>query len=234
MTFRKSQPAFPHHSTLEQLFDPETVNAYRCLGQHLGRAVVPELAWDGPPPAPTVPPEANGVTAHHDDAPPDGRLAAELGELRAALTRSLGEVVAAMRPAAPVVVLPPAPVVDRNGDDSRWDDLLRAQFDDVRREFEETVRLGEHNRTAEVMRLHDQIADELVRVRAAMGQVERLADAAERYRVADRQALKQPLHDLRDELRRITEALQRMVARQQTVFAEPVQPTERPSLPGEL
>jgi hypothetical protein len=56
-TFRKSNPVFPHHSTVEQIFDWTMVDAYRRLGRHIGEQVVPFLfdAAVVPPPAPVNP-----------------------------------------------------------------------------------------------------------------------------------------------------------------------------------
>jgi hypothetical protein len=39
LTFRKANPQFPHHSTVDQLFDWTMVDGYRRLGKHVGEKV---------------------------------------------------------------------------------------------------------------------------------------------------------------------------------------------------
>jgi hypothetical protein len=65
LTFRKSQPVFPNHPTVEQLFDPATVDAYRRLGLHIGEEFA--RTWDAleksaqvPEPLPVPAVVANG------------------------------------------------------------------------------------------------------------------------------------------------------------------------------
>src|SRR5439155_1101870 len=42
-TFRKANPSFPHHSTVEQVFEWTMVDAYRQLGRHIGAEVAGRL-----------------------------------------------------------------------------------------------------------------------------------------------------------------------------------------------
>ena len=37
MAYKAANPAFPHETTLEQLFSEEQFEAYRALGEHIGR-----------------------------------------------------------------------------------------------------------------------------------------------------------------------------------------------------
>jgi hypothetical protein len=64
LTFRKAQPVFPHHSTVEQLFDWTMVDAYRRLGRHAGeKGVIPEFlnaVEDNPPVAKEGPLDRDG------------------------------------------------------------------------------------------------------------------------------------------------------------------------------
>ena len=75
LTFRKSQPVFPNHPTVEQLFDPATVDAYRRLGLHIGEGFA--RAWDAiersvqvPEPLPVPVVVANGHANGSQDVLP--------------------------------------------------------------------------------------------------------------------------------------------------------------------
>ncbi len=44
--FRLSDPAFPHHSTVDQLYTDQKFEAYRKLGAHVGRKALAEADGD--------------------------------------------------------------------------------------------------------------------------------------------------------------------------------------------
>lgn len=44
INFKLQEPAFPHHSTIDQFFDESQFESYRCLGKFIASNMLDELA----------------------------------------------------------------------------------------------------------------------------------------------------------------------------------------------
>ena len=46
LNYHKKNPHFPHHSTTDQFFDEVQFEAYRMLGEHIGKQAAPKVRFD--------------------------------------------------------------------------------------------------------------------------------------------------------------------------------------------
>jgi hypothetical protein len=46
LNYHKKNPHFPHHSTTDQFFDEVQFEAYRMLGEHIGRQAAPKIRFE--------------------------------------------------------------------------------------------------------------------------------------------------------------------------------------------
>ena len=46
LNYHKKNPHFPHHSTTDQFFDEVQFEAYRMLGEHIGKQAAPKIRFD--------------------------------------------------------------------------------------------------------------------------------------------------------------------------------------------